>query len=74
MVEHSTADREVPGSNPGAPCYLFYIVCVNNSFFDCKANLVQIGVPCYLFLSFFNAILDNRKCLTCSFCKSPGGL
>ena len=23
MVEHSTADREVPGSNPGAPLSLF---------------------------------------------------
>ncbi len=26
-VEHSTADREVPGSNPGAP-YLFFIASV----------------------------------------------
>ena len=24
MVEHSTADREVPGSNPGAPSTLFF--------------------------------------------------
>ena len=24
MVEHSTADREVPGSNPGAPFNFFY--------------------------------------------------
>ena len=24
MVEHSTADREVPGSNPGAPSSSFY--------------------------------------------------
>ena len=23
VVEHSTADREVPGSNPGAPCNYF---------------------------------------------------
>ena len=25
VVEHSTADREVPGSNPGVPCFSFYI-------------------------------------------------
>ena len=24
MVEHSTADREVPGSNPGAPFHIFF--------------------------------------------------
>ena len=23
VAEHSTADREVPGSNPGAPCFFF---------------------------------------------------
>ena len=28
MVEHSTADREVPGSNPGAPSSdSFYWIC-----------------------------------------------
>ena len=27
MVEHSTADREVPGSNPGAPCYPIFVIC-----------------------------------------------
>ena len=25
MVEHSTADREVPGSNPGVPFYFIYM-------------------------------------------------
>ena len=25
MVEHSTADREVPGSNPGAPYFFLHI-------------------------------------------------
>ena len=25
MVEHSTADREVPGSNPGVPFYFIYL-------------------------------------------------
>ncbi len=25
MVEHSTADREVPGSNPGAPSNIFFL-------------------------------------------------
>ncbi len=25
MVEHSTADREVPGSNPGAPSNFFLV-------------------------------------------------
>ena len=24
MVEHLTADQEVPGSNPGVPCYNFF--------------------------------------------------
>ncbi len=24
-VEHSTADREVPGSNPGAPYFFFFL-------------------------------------------------
>ena len=28
VVEHSTADREVPGSNPGAPCFLFLVIIV----------------------------------------------
>ena len=26
VVEHSTADREVPGSNPGAPCVLAFLL------------------------------------------------
>ena len=25
MVEHSTADREVPGSNPGVPFYFLHM-------------------------------------------------
>ena len=25
VVEHLTADQEVPGSNPGAPCFFFLL-------------------------------------------------
>ncbi len=33
VVEHSTADREVPGSNPGAPYFFFSLIsdyCFNS--------------------------------------------
>ena len=30
MVEHSTADREVPGSNPGAPSFCIFLLLKSN--------------------------------------------
>ena len=32
MVEHSTADREVPGSNPGAPYLYLFLSTKTNEF------------------------------------------
>ena len=26
VVEHSTADRKVPGSNPGVPCIFIFVI------------------------------------------------
>lgn len=26
MVEHLTADQEVPGSNPGVPCFFSFVL------------------------------------------------
>ena len=44
MVEHSTADRQVPGSNPGVPCNF------NNShlFISKQGYIIML---CYLFIS-----------------------
>ena len=37
VVEHSTADREVPGSNPGVPDILTLLICseVNRVIYLC---------------------------------------
>ena len=32
VVEHSTADREVPGSNPGAPYQLFFVGDISQAY------------------------------------------
>ena len=44
VVEHSTADREVPGSNPGAP-FVFFLICVGQTFFSRRraSNMAQCG-------------------------------
>ena len=39
MVEHSTADREVPGSNPGAPFDLLFIIIINYICYSKISNL-----------------------------------
>ena len=36
VVEHSTADREVPGSNPGVPCLFFVFLLFDGSLFRLK--------------------------------------
>ena len=40
MVEHSTADREVPGSNPGVPFY-FISHASNNITTDCEGLYIR---------------------------------
>ena len=34
VVEHSTADREVPGSNPGAPFKTFFYFIIETLYFQ----------------------------------------
>ena len=55
VVEHSTADREVPGSNPGAPSPFFFFIPLYPSFFSI-ATL-------YLFCS-HAAVLKLCQCYT----------
>ena len=40
MVEHSTADREVPGSNPSAP-FKYYFFEINFEYLKKNFNLVR---------------------------------
>ena len=40
MVEHSTADREVPGSNPGVPFY-FISHASDNITTDCEGLYIR---------------------------------
>lgn len=57
VAEHSTADREVPGSNPGAPLL----------FCNCRKLMIYIWTPNWLTLSFApfsficNDTLINRR-------------
>lgn len=42
MVEHSTADREVPGSNPGAPCFYFSVALLIRNLVILNENVLKI--------------------------------
>ena len=56
MVEHSTADREVPGSNPGAPYQFIFYLKKNNK--QCSYwQLLDIFI--YVLLE-INAIQKNK--------------
>ena len=53
MVEHSTADREVPGSNPGAPSsFLFFLFLspLYISFAHMQMSLRHVSVTFQFFL------------------------
>ena len=43
-VEHLTADQEVPGSNPGAPCLFFFF----SFYLQWKLYLLLIQRPSFL--------------------------
>ena len=54
MVEHSTADREVPGSNPGAPSFFFFFF-----FFDTHytCRLTECSQLNFSFPQFYSRLL-----------------
>ena len=41
VVEHSTADREVPGSNPGAPSFFFSILFITVMIFFLSTGILS---------------------------------
>ena len=44
MVEHLTADQEVPSSNLGAPCELFFLLFLGCTFF------IVIDSSCFMYI------------------------
>ena len=69
MVEHSTADREVPGSNPGAPSFFFFFFFFNSHYAlsnssDC--SLIYIFFSFLFFFSFNNSYYVYSHCESCA--------
>ncbi len=60
VIEHSTADREVPGSNPGAPCHKFLTILI-----DLVLWLLKLAISVYMqyfdFLHTLKLNIKNRK-------------
>ena len=45
VVEHSTADREVPGSNPGVPCVFIAYISDDSKSFNLKHLMALLRWP-----------------------------
>ena len=63
-VEHLTADQEVPGSNPGAPCALLSFFFFNPS--RSYTSYLYRGPPSYAFSLMKSKFLTSRKVFSSS--------
>ena len=59
MVEHSTADREVPGSIPGVPFFSFFLFL-----FFCSSPPPPLFLFCFICSVIFNCVCVVVDCFT----------
>ena len=62
MVEHSTADREVPGSNPGAPSLFLKYISMNEQHIFLTKYFAHIETSIHAFFMSYAGRKNRKLC------------